>query len=318
MAKQDVPVYIIAGFLESGKTRLIKELLEDPGFSEGEKTLIVVCEEGEEEYPEELLKRSNAVTFTVENQADLTYENLAVQNKHEKPARVIIEYNGTWSMNDILSMQMPASWVIAQIITPINAETFDLYINNMRQMMNDHIVCADLIIFNRCDREKTPVAKYWRNMKMTNRAAMLIFEDENGEMIEVDSKEILPYDLNAPVIEVKDDDFGVFYVDAMENPDRYEGKQVSFTGMVYREPGFSKGTFVPGRMAMTCCVNDMQFMGYLCHSKVADKLMPRTWVNVTARVHKEKVREYGGEGPVLYATKIASGKKPENEVVYLY
>ncbi len=317
MAQQSIPVYVLAGFLESGKTTMIRELLEDPEFTEGEKTLLIVCEEGEEEFPETLLKRSNTVMTTVDKLEDMTYGYLAKLNKKEKPQRVILEYNGTWSLEALMQHELPASWEFAQIITPVNAETFDLYIKNMRQMMVEHLTYADLIVFNRCTDE-TPVKVYWRNMKMINRAAMLIFEKAGGDVIEVSGEDILPYDLKAPVIEIKDDDFGIWYVDAMENPDRYEGKTVQFTGMAYREPNFPAGYFVPGRFAMTCCANDMQFMGYLCKSKVAEKLKKDTWVEVTAVVHHEYMEAYGGQAPVLYAKRVAPGVKPENEYVYLY
>lgn len=317
MRQKDIPIYVMAGFLESGKTTMVKELLEDPEFTEGEKTLLVVCEEGEEEYSEELLRKSNTTMVTVEKQEDLTYGFLAKLRKKEMPERVMIEYNGTWPLDALLRLELPAGWGIAQIITPVNAQTFDLYIKNMRQMMVEQLSYADLIVFNRCTDE-TPVKVYWRNMKMVNRAAMLIFEKAGGEVIEVSGEDILPYDLNAPVIEISDDDFGIWYVDAMENPQRYEGKTVKFTGMAYRESNFPAGYFVPGRFAMTCCANDMQFMGYLCKSKVAEKLKRDTWVEVTAVVHRENMEAYGGEAPVLYAKRVAAGQKPENEYVYLY
>ena len=296
---------------------MIKELLGDPEFTEGEKTLLVVCEEGEEEYSEEFLRRSQTVQRVVESSEELTYGFLARTNKAERPDRVMIEYNGTWPLDPLLQMELPAGWGIAQIISPVNAKTFDLYIKNMRQMMVDQLSAADLILFNRCT-EDTPVTVYWRNMKMINRAAMLIFEKEGGDVIEVKGEDVLPYDLNAPVIEIQDDDFGIWYVDAMENPARYEGKTVHFTGMAYREPNFPAGYFVPGRFAMTCCAEDMQFMGYLCKSKVAEKLKRDAWVDVTAVVHQEEMAAYGGKAPVLYAKRVASGHKPEKEYVYLY
>lgn len=317
MRQKDVPVYVLAGFLESGKTTMIRELLEDPEFTEGEKTLLIVCEEGEEEYPAQMLAQSNTVMVSVENQEELTYGFLARLKKKEAPERVIIEYNGTWKLEGLLGLEMPSYWGIAQIIAPVNAQTFDLYIQNMRQMMVEQLSYADLIVFNRCT-EETPVKVYWRNMKMINRAAMLIFEKAGGEMIEVSGEDILPYDLNALVIEIEDDDFGIWYVDAMENPQRYEGKTVKFTGMAYREKNFPAGYFVPGRFAMTCCAEDMQFMGYLCKSKVAEKLRRDTWVEVTAVVHRENMAAYGGEAPVLYAKRVEPGQKPEKEYVYLY
>lgn len=317
MRQKEVPIYVLAGFLESGKTTMIRELLEDPEFTEGEKTLLIVCEEGSEEFPEQMLRQSNTVMVSAEKQEELTYGFLARLKKKEAPERVIIEYNGTWKLEALLQLELPANWAVAQIITPVNAETFDLYIQNMRQIMVEQLSYADLIVFNRCTDE-TPVKVYWRNMKMVNRAAMLIFEKAGGEMIEVSGEDILPYDLNAPVIEIQDDDFGVWYVDAMENPQRYEGKTVRFKGMAYREKNFPAGYFVPGRFAMTCCAEDMQFMGYLCKSKAAEKLRRDTWVEVTAVLHRENMAAYGGEAPVLYAKKIEPAQKPEKEYVYLY
>ena len=49
MAKE-IPVYLFVGFLESGKTKFIQETFEDPNFDSGDKTLLLICEEGEEEY----------------------------------------------------------------------------------------------------------------------------------------------------------------------------------------------------------------------------------------------------------------------------
>lgn len=317
MINRETPIYVIAGFLEAGKTHMVKELLDDPEFSEGEKTALIVCEEGEEEYSEVLLERSNAQIFTVEEKDALTYGFLAKIARNYRPERVIIEYNGTWPVAELLQRRYPEDWAIAQIITPVNAETFDVYINNMRQIMVDQLTYADLILFNRCT-DASPVKNWYRNMKLINRAAVTVFEKEGGEVIEISGEDILPYDVHAETIEIEDDDFGIFYVDAMDNGDRYEGKTVHFKGMAARDPRIPKGYFVPGRFAMTCCANDMQFFGYLCKSKVADRLKEGTWVDVTAVVHMESMKLYEGVGPVLYAKKLAPAEKPANENVYLY
>ena len=47
--KGEMPVYLFTGFLESGKTTFIKETLGDPRFNNGQRTLILLCEEGETE-----------------------------------------------------------------------------------------------------------------------------------------------------------------------------------------------------------------------------------------------------------------------------
>lgn len=316
MPKQ-VPIYFLAGFLEAGKTSMVKDLLEDPEFTVDEKTAYIRCEEGELELPPELLEKTRTKLYTINEKKELTYGFMARLNKADAPDRVILEYNGTWPVGDFLQLELPAGWGIAQIIVPVNAETFDLYINNMRQMMVEQLQFADLVLFNRCT-DQTPVKNYWRNMKMINRAAMTLFEKAGGEMIEISSEDMLPFDLAQPVLEIADDDFGIWYVDAMDNPERYDGKVVHFTGMVYHDKTFPAGYFVPGRQVMTCCADDIRFTGYLCKSQMADRLKDNTWVDVTAKVTVRNLPMYGGPGPVLVAQKLEPGRKPDADYVYLY
>lgn len=79
---------------------------------------------------------------------------------------------------------------------------------------------------------------------------------------------------------------------------------------------FEDGYFVPGRMAMTCCADDVTFLGFLCKSKFASRLKNKQWVRVTAEVHLEHRDEYHGIGPVLYARRIEKAIKPEEDMVY--
>ena len=38
MANEPIPVYVFTGFLESGKTKFIQDILADPNFTENERT----------------------------------------------------------------------------------------------------------------------------------------------------------------------------------------------------------------------------------------------------------------------------------------
>ena len=69
----EVPVYLITGFLESGKTTFLQGVLGDPDFSQGERTLLIVCEEGIEEYDKKILSsaNANATMVTVEMPAEM-------------------------------------------------------------------------------------------------------------------------------------------------------------------------------------------------------------------------------------------------------
>ena len=308
-----IPVYIATGFLESGKTSFIKEILEDHEFTEGKKVLVIRCEEGEEEYDEEMLKENNAVLEVIESQEELTMNNLKAMQRKHRPKMMIFEYNGMWKMEDLLK-ELPRNWPVVQTFTMIDASTFEVYLNNMRSIMMELVKLTDVVIFNRCDKD-TKKGALRRAVKAANRQVQIIYESIDGSDEELEEED-LPFDITADVIDLDDDDFGLWYMDAMDRPHKYEGKTMRFTGQVYRGSDLPKGYFVPGRFAMTCCADDIAFIGFLCKSAFADRLKQKEFVKVTATVKVENRREYEGEGLVLTAEKIEKAEKPEEELVY--
>lgn len=310
----EVPIYLFSGFLESGKTTFIQEVLDDPSFTQGERTLLLICEEGETEFDEALLRRSNTVPIVVEDESVLTpayFEALAAQYE---PDRAMIEWNGMWQLAALQEI-LPESWPVYQIVTTIHGATWELYSQNMGAQMFDHIVNADLIVFNRASEEDKQKIRD-KNIRAMNPRATIFFENEEGEPEDYLDDAELPFDVDAPVIEVSDLDFGIWYVDAMNAPEKYKGKTVKITGMVYKGKGFPKDVFVPGRFAMVCCADDVTFVGFLCHSPEAGALKQEDWVTVTARVEVEYYPQYRGDGPVLYAERIEPAKKADPEIVY--
>ena len=312
MKEPDVMVYLMTGFLDSGKTQFLNFTLSQDYFQIDGKTLLILCEEGEEEYdPRELLKYG-VVIETVEDKEDLTEEWLEEMNKKHKPERVVIEYNGMWQVSEFEKMKLPAGWAIEQKITTVDASTFQMYLTNLKPLFVEMVKGAELVLFNRCE-DKKPLAGYRRSVKVVSPQAEVIFEDENGEVDNIFEDEV-PYDLKAPVIEIPREDYGIWYIDAMDKPDRYRGKTVEFTGMVLKTPDFPKNNFVPGRMAMTCCEADMTFLGFMCKAKNARLLETKDWVKVRARVEYEYMPEYEGEGPMLYADYVEKAE-PIEEIV---
>ncbi len=307
-------VFAFAGFLESGKTNFIKETFQDPNFATGEKTLLIVCEEGEEEFDEKEMERHNAFIVKVEEQEELTPEFLKKCNSEYKPSRVMIEYNGMWQMDYLMEMPLPKKWMLAQIITTVDMGTCQMYMNNMKSMMTDKFMYSDLVIFNRC-RADVDKGSFRRSVKAVNRRAEVVFEDMSGNMIPM-GPEDLPFDIKADCIEIADEDFGIWYLDAMENVDKYVGKTVKFRATVYKDKKLGRQTFAAGRFAMTCCADDIAYIGVMCKSPMADKLALRDWIMVTAKVEKEMVKQYQGEGPVLYPSEITPAEKPEEDIVY--
>ena len=310
----EVPVYMITGFLESGKTSFIQDVLSSPDFADGQKTLLLVCEEGEVEYDEKEYARHNIEIATVENEEDLTKEYLEYCQKYYKPYRVFIEFNGMWDAKKFAGSHLPRRWEIVQVITLVDGSTFGVYLNNMRSILSNIFAYTEMVIFNRCSLDMD-LQMYRRSVKAVNPQAMLAFEDPEGEPLEL-GKEQPPYDLNADVIEIEDTDFGLWYLDAMDTPERYNGKTVKFKGKVMIPKKFPANTFIPGRNAMTCCENDIRFIGYMCKSKFTDKLQQKQWLEITAEVRYENVPEYGGEGPVLYAKHLKSAEPPASDLVY--
>lgn len=305
------PVYIINGFLESGKTEFITFTISQPYFQIRGKTLLIVCEEGEVEYDEKLLKKSRAVMEVIEDEEDFTAEKLLELEKEHKPERIVIEYNGMWNCKD---MKLPWHWEVEQQITTVNGATFQTYYANMKSLVAEQVRKSELIIFNRCDGLNDQLANFKRSIKAVNPQAEIIFEDENGEINQL-LEEDLPYDLNQAVIPLDNIGYGIWYLDSMDNLDRYLGKTVKFVGMVLKPREFPQNYFVPGRMAMTCCADDMAFLGFACEYDKAYELVEKSWVEVTATVDKEYRPEFRAEGPVLRAVSVVATKKPKDEII---
>lgn len=309
---QTKPTYVINGFLDSGKTSFFRYTLSQPYFKAEGKTLLVRCEEGDEEYGDRLLKENNIILVDIEGEADFTVERLEELDKEHAPVRILIEYNGMW---DFKELKLPQIWNLEQQITIIDASTFPMYFNNMKSLLAEQLRNSELVMFNRCDGiDEKELALYKRNVKAINQQAEIVFEDENGE-VNITLDEDLPFDLNSDPIELNNFGFGMFYLDALENLDRYEGKNVKFKGMVLKPKGFPKDRFVPGRMAMTCCANDMQFLGFVTDYKKAESLKDKDWVEVTARVDRGFVKEYKGEGPILKAAEVKKCSAPDQPVI---
>ena len=304
------PVYIINGFLESGKTEFITYTLDQEYFQIKGKTLIILCEEGEEEYEPALLSRSNSVLELIEQEEDFTPENLLELEKKHRPERIIIEYNGMWNFKN---MKLPWHWRVEQQITTIDASTFSMYFTNMKSLLAEMIRKSEMIIFNRCDGIED-LASYRRNVKAINQQGEIIFEDKDGEITQM-FEEDLPFDLNSDPIVLDDMGYGIWYIDSLDNLDRYVGKNIQFTAMVMKPDGYPKDHFIPGRMAMTCCAEDMAFLGFVCVYKGAESLKEQDWIKVTAKVEKEYWADYGGEGPVLHASSVIKTKAPAEKVI---
>lgn len=299
MSEPDVLVYLMTGFLDSGKTQFLNFTLKQEYFQIDGTTLLLLCEEGEEEYDAEELKKYDVVMESINSQEELTEEYLLALDIKYRPERVIVEYNGMWKVSDFEALRLPAGWGIEQKLTTVDASTFQMYLTNLKPLFVEMVRRAEMVLFNRCTDIK-PLAGYRRSVKVVSPRAEVIFEDDEGEIENIFQGDV-PYDMNAPIIQIRPEDYGIWYVDAMENQDKYRGKTVEYTARVLKPKSFPSKLFFPGRMAMTCCEDDTTFLGYVCKSAYAPKLKAGQWVTIRAKIRYEKLAMYHGSGPVLEA-----------------
>lgn len=309
---QQIPVYVFTGFLDSGKTKFIQETLEDPRFNAGERTLLLVFEEGEEEYDFSSYPHQNVYQYVLDQQTVTAKELQALAKKH-KAQRIVAELNGMQLVGDLYT-RFPEGWAVAQEVMFADATTFMTYNANMRNLVMDKLVGAQMVVFNRLEKgeDTMPLHKLAR---AANRRIDILYDYTDGSTAFDDVEDPLPFDINAPVIEVKDEDYALWYRDVTEEPQKYAGKTVSFKGQVAMLRRDKNGMFAPGRFVMTCCVDDIQFCGIPCRYPDATKLEPRSWVMVKATISAEKHTLYQGEiGPVLTALSVESAEPAAEEV----
>ncbi|MEG0768800.1 MAG: GTP-binding protein [Ruthenibacterium sp.] len=309
-----IPVYLFCGFLDAGKTSFLQETLEDPKFSTGERTLLLLCEDGEIEFDTAKIPGGNVSIVPVESEAALTADLLKSYTKQHRAERIVIEYNGMWPLQTLYDA-LPKNWDIFQIITVANGSTFPMYLANLRQQAVDQLRDPEVVLFNRIAPE-TDKATLHRAVRMVNRRATILFENTQGELDVDEIEDPLPFDKNADEITLRDEDYGVFYLDIMDHPDDYKGKTIRFKAYVCQTDRAPKGCFVAGRFAMTCCAEDITYCGMVCEAANAAALPHRSWADVVATVDVRKHAIYEGPGPWLTAVSATPGDMPAEELVY--
>lgn len=305
---EQIPVYAFTGFLDSGKTKFIQETLEDPRFNAGERTLVLVFEEGEEEYDPSTYPEKNVYIEVLDQQTVTTKQMETLGRKH-KAERVVVELNGMQQVGD-LYQKFPENWIVAQEVMFADSTTIMAYNNNMRNLVMDKLVGAQMVVFNRM----TPgadVLPFHKLARAANRRVDILYDYSDGTTEPDEIIDPLPFDINAPIIQVKDEDYAIWYRDVSEEPEKYEGKTVRFKAQVAMLRREKNGMFAPGRFVMTCCVEDIQFCGIPCRYAQSKTLESRGWVMVTAKISAEKHPLYKGEiGPVLTAVEVVKNVQP--------
>lgn len=311
-----IPVYLFTGFLEGGKTHIIQESMEDQRFNSGEKTLIIQCEEGEDELDLSRFWGKNVFLETVESEDELTREKLLSFAKDRRIDRIIIEYNGMWMLST-LYQNLPSNWAVYQEMMFADANTFLSYNANMRQLMVDKLQGCEMIVLNRTPEgvDKEAIHKVVRGI---SRRAAITYDYPDGHVEYDEIEDPLPFDLEAPIVEIADEDYAIFYRDLSEDMKKYDGKTVKFKGIVAHDASLGKKSVLAGRHVMTCCADDIAYHPFVCLFEEPTTLKTRDWVTLTGKIKLEKHKLYRGEGPVLYVTATEFAVKPAQEVATFY
>ena len=309
-----VPVYLITGFLEGGKTTFINKVLRQSYFQIDDPTVVINTEEGETEYDSADLTHYRTFAVDLTEEDPLTPDRLQKIEEEIHPGRVIVELNPLWGVKNFETMPLPEGWGIVQEIAIVDAVSYPVYRTNMKSLFVEMFANADLVMFNRC-AEGMPLADFRRGIKVTNPPCEIAFEAPDGSMMDI-FEDALPYDIDADVIDIDDVDYGIFYVDLRDNPERYEGKKVHFRGKMMKNKALGSKYFGLGWMTMTCCAEDIQFIGYICESAKARGFASGSWVEVTAKVEIRHMLAYRGKGPVFRVIDMTQIEPPESELVY--
>ena len=313
MSESEIAVFLFTGFLDSGKTTFIQKIMESRDFNDGVPTLILMCEEGEEELDMKKFTSKKVSLKHIESPDDLDAESLERVRRVAGAQRVMIEYNGMWELADFLR-EMPDNWVIYQEFTFADARTYSSYYANMRNLVVDKLKNVDVITFTKMEPEtdKMPLHKIVRSV---GRSIQIAYDYGNGHIEADDIVDPLPFDINAPIIRINDTDYGLWYADMTENLKKYDGKKVSFKAILGKDKTLGKNEFFAGRHVMTCCANDIQYAGVLCIWDNADTVKMGDWADIVAKIKVERQKVYGGKGPVLYVTAFSKTQAPEEQVV---
>ncbi len=316
MAKE-IPVYLFTGFLEAGKTKTIQETLEDEAFNTGERTLLLVCETGIEEYDEKRFSGKNVIIEEIENEKDLNEKALSSLARKNKIERVLIEYNGMWQLKSLYEA-VPPNWLIYQQLLFVDAQSFINYNSNMRSLVVDKLTNCELVVFNRPD-ESTDKDTFHKIVRGISRRTLIAYEYPDGTLEYDEKEDPLPFDIDAPIIEIADRDYAIWFRDFAEDIKKYEGKTIRFKGIVGINKNMAEGVCICGRHVMTCCIDDIEFKGLVCVDKpVFPVVSNRDWVIMTATIAIEYNELYRKSGPVLHVTAIEKSSVPEMEIATFY
>lgn len=312
----ETPVYLFTGFLEAGKTRFLKEAVEKQSFSKNGNVLLLICEDGEIEYDVNALRKLKIFCEFIENENELSADNLLRLQKKHNAVIVLAEYNGMWQLQSFYTV-MPDEWFVYQEMCLCDSQTITVFNKNMRSLVVDKFQSSDLVVFNRVD-DSTDKETLHKLVRSVSRNADIVFDMTDGTVEYDDIEDPLPFDINSDVIVIEDKDFAIWYRDLVCDTEKYKDKKITFKGIVFNDDEIPRGSFFCGRHVMTCCADDISYSGIACDSKESSKLKTGSWVTITGVIHIMHHATYESEGPVIAVTSVIPSCAPDEPVASFY
>lgn len=312
----EIPVYLFTGFLEAGKSRFIKDLISKQPFKERGNALFLVLEDGEEEFDSDELRRGRVFAEYIDDEGELTEENLRMLRRKHDAAVVIVEFNGMWQLKSFYDI-LPDNWFVYQEMFIADSNTIVNYNANMRSLVVDKLESCDLAVFNRVDgdTDKEAIHKLVRGV---SRNADIVYDMIDGTIEYDDMEDPLPFDINADTIVIEDRDFAYWYRDIAADSEKYEGKKIHFKGVVMKDEEIPKGSFVLGRHVMVCCADDIRYSGIACKWQDSETLKSYEWVEITGKIVIENHKIYEAPGPVIVVNELKPAEPLQDSVVTFY
>lgn len=304
-----LPVYLFLGFLESGKTTFIQKTISNDKFGNGMNVLLLVCEEGFNDYDFIQFKGKNVSLQVIEDKSELNEQFLRKTADANNADIVVVELNGMWHLTDFL-LNKPENWKVFQTVFIADASSFNIYVQNLKSLVVDELNVCDVVIFNRYTN-KADVNELHKIVRSVNRKAEIYFEADNGMMIADDIEDPLPYDITADTILVKDEDYAIWYSDIMNEAKKYNGKTVKFKAIITSGAELPNNVFAVGRYIMTCCEADMQFCRFVALCNRYYPLQGEKWVSLTAEITVQHHETQNIDIPLLRITQLYECEPPE-------
>lgn len=302
------PIYVFSGFLDSGKTSGIKETLYDNNFNQGESTLIVSFEQGDVEFDSKFLKYTNSDVVYLDSLDEWTMEKQDELENEYDPERIIVELNGMFNDEDFYNKPLLKNWELAQRLTFIDASTFRMFMTNMSQIMYNHIIYSEVVVFNRIDNEDVIYLR--NNIKAINARIAVVYEDSQGNILQASRNALfdLSKDLN-----ISDADYGLWYMDALDDPKKYDGKVIEINAFYNEDIKEYENAGIFGRSAMVCCANDVRVIGFTVVNIDKKEITLNNYYHIKGKI-KVLDDEEGNPTCVIYADSLKEIEKNEEVV----